>query len=81
MPGNAPKSPRNAPLAEAKAAARDLAEELHRHRKQCTHCSRYERDRSAGKCPERTRMSAELRVMRAEIRDWFKPQADDAKLF
>jgi hypothetical protein len=66
---------RSYPLAERRALARAMGEELDEHRRGCARCMI---DRS---CSEARDLAAELAEVRREIRHWFDPGPDQVPLF
>ena len=65
--------PRNVPLIERRADARDLQARIDEHRRQGAKCK--------PACDELVQMRAELKAIREEIRTWFAPGPDQEELF
>jgi hypothetical protein len=61
------------PLIERKAEARLMEDDLKRHKAECPSCG-------VAACHEYRLMQSELRMVRREIRDWFKPGPDQPTL-
>lgn len=66
------------PLAEAKADARALEQATRAHRLECVAC--YTVNGRLMACAELRDMRAELKQLRATIRDWFAPSPDQGTL-
>ena len=65
---------RSVPLAEAKAQARALQEEIVSHKSQCQSCGK-------AVCAERALMNSALRQLRRGIASWWKPPPGTPTLF
>lgn len=62
-------------LAEAKAAARELADQVRTHPHHCTDCH------PRRPCERLRAMRAELADRRRSVRTWFDPPPDSPRLF
>lgn len=69
---------RNVPLAEARAEARALEDQMKRHRQECVKCGS---GKGRIRCEAYKEMAASLSALKRQIKDWFAPGKDQADLF